>query len=121
MHVWGCPVYVLDPALQSGKKIPKWSKQARIAQIMGFLEQHSLLVPKVQNLETGHVSPQYHAVFDDKVLQVFACDDNLRFVFRLLAMLDGNPLVFSLDSRFWRKMSDCVPLARNFGQQILMF
>jgi hypothetical protein len=22
-HVWGCPVYVLDPALQDGKKISK--------------------------------------------------------------------------------------------------
>ncbi len=22
-HVWGCPVYVLDPKLQDGKKIPK--------------------------------------------------------------------------------------------------
>jgi hypothetical protein len=22
-HVWGCPVYVLDPSLQDGKKIPK--------------------------------------------------------------------------------------------------
>jgi hypothetical protein len=23
-HVWGCPVYVLDPHLQDGKKLPKW-------------------------------------------------------------------------------------------------
>lgn len=23
-HVWGCPVYVLDPKLQDGKKLPKW-------------------------------------------------------------------------------------------------
>ncbi len=23
-HVWGCPVYVLDPKLQDGKKIPKF-------------------------------------------------------------------------------------------------
>ncbi len=22
-HMWGCPVYVLDPKLQDGKKIPK--------------------------------------------------------------------------------------------------
>ena len=70
-HVWGCPVYVLDPALQSGKKIPKWNKRARIAQFMGFSEQHSSLVPKVRNLETGHVSPQYHIVFDDKFETVF--------------------------------------------------
>jgi len=24
-HVWGCPVYVLDPKLQDGKKLPKWN------------------------------------------------------------------------------------------------
>jgi hypothetical protein len=24
LHVWGCPVYVLDPKLQDGHKIPKW-------------------------------------------------------------------------------------------------
>ena len=24
-HVWGCPVYVLDPKLQDGQKIPKWN------------------------------------------------------------------------------------------------
>ncbi len=24
-HVFGCPVYVLDAALQDGKKIPKWN------------------------------------------------------------------------------------------------
>jgi hypothetical protein len=28
-HVWGCPVYVLDPKLQDGKKIPKWNHWAR--------------------------------------------------------------------------------------------
>ena len=22
--VWGCPSYILDPALQDGKKIPHW-------------------------------------------------------------------------------------------------
>ena len=25
LHVWGCPVYVLDPKIQDGKKLPKWS------------------------------------------------------------------------------------------------
>eukprot|EP00804_Cyclotella_cryptica_P023036 CCRYP_000302-RA/>CCRYP_000302-RA protein AED:0.27 eAED:0.10 QI:0/0/0/1/0/0/2/0/149 len=24
-HVWGCPVFVLDPKLQYGKKIPTWT------------------------------------------------------------------------------------------------
>ena len=25
LHVWGCPVFVLDPKLQDGKKVPKWN------------------------------------------------------------------------------------------------
>ena len=28
-HVWGCPVYVLDPKLQDGKKLPKRQARAR--------------------------------------------------------------------------------------------
>jgi hypothetical protein len=27
-HIFGCPVYVLDPALQDDKKIPKWDSRA---------------------------------------------------------------------------------------------
>jgi transposase InsO family protein len=27
-HVWGCPVFVLDPKLQDGKKIPKWNRRS---------------------------------------------------------------------------------------------
>ena len=69
-HAWGCPVYVLDPALQDNKKIPKWNKRARQAQFVGFSEQHSL-VAKVRHLTTGHVSPQYHVVFDDLFQTVF--------------------------------------------------
>jgi hypothetical protein len=29
-RVWGCPVYVLDPKLQDGKKLPKWSKRSHL-------------------------------------------------------------------------------------------
>ena len=24
LHVWGCPVYILDPQLQAGQKLPRW-------------------------------------------------------------------------------------------------
>jgi hypothetical protein len=27
-HVWGCPVIVLDPKLQDGKKMPKWNHRS---------------------------------------------------------------------------------------------
>jgi hypothetical protein len=65
-HVFGCPVYVLEPKLQDGHKIPKWSPRARLGMFLGFSTLHSSLVPLVLNVRTGKISPQYHVVFDDK-------------------------------------------------------
>lgn len=65
LHVWGSPVYVLDPKLQDGKKIPKWDARARRGMYLGTSPTHSSLVSRVLNLQTGHVSPQYHVVIDD--------------------------------------------------------
>ena len=70
-HVWGCPVFVLEPKLQSGKKLPKWNKRARMGQFLGFSREHSSTVALVRNLHTGYVSPQYHLVFDDNFQTVF--------------------------------------------------
>ena len=69
-HVWGCPVYVLEPELQDGKKIPKWQPRARLGMFMGFSQVHSSLVALVLNTSTGKISPQYHVVFDDKFATV---------------------------------------------------
>jgi hypothetical protein len=63
-HVFGCPVYVLDPKLADGNKIPKWDHRARMGMFLGFSHEHSSLVPLVLNLRTCHVSPQYHVIFD---------------------------------------------------------
>jgi hypothetical protein len=65
-HVFGCPVYVLDPALQDGKKTPKWDSKARQGIFVRFSEEHSSLAPLVFNPKTQHISPQYHVIFDDK-------------------------------------------------------
>ena len=35
LHVWGSPVYVLDPTLQDGKKIPRWKPRSRRAIYLG--------------------------------------------------------------------------------------
>ena len=71
IHGWGSPCYVLDPALQNNKKIPKWNRGARMGQCLGFSCFYSSTVVLVWNLHTGHVSPQYHVVFDDKFETVF--------------------------------------------------
>ena len=64
-HPWGCLVYVLDPRLQDGFKVPKWEPQSRQAQYMGFSTLHASTVGLVRNLKTGNISPQFHLVFDD--------------------------------------------------------
>jgi hypothetical protein len=64
-HVFGCPVYVLDPRLQDAKKIPKWSMRSRRGIYLGVSKQHSSTVHLVLNPETGAISPQYHCIFDD--------------------------------------------------------
>jgi hypothetical protein len=65
MHTWGCPVYVLDPKLQQGKKLPRWEPKSRKGIFLGFSPYHASDVPLVLNLTSGHISPQYHVVFDD--------------------------------------------------------
>ena len=59
-HPWGCPVYVLDPKLQDGQKIPKWRPRSRLGQYMGMSQNHSSTVALVRNLKTNRISPQYH-------------------------------------------------------------
>ncbi len=65
-HPFGCPVFVLDPILQDGNKIPKWNSRACQGMFVGFSANHSSLVPLILNISTGKITPQYHVVFDDK-------------------------------------------------------
>ena len=65
MHTWGCPVYVLDARLQGNGMIPKWDPRARVGVYLGHSPSHAGNVALVLNLQTGHMSPQYHLVFDD--------------------------------------------------------
>jgi hypothetical protein len=65
IHVWGCPIYILDPQLQAGQKLPRWEPRSRRGVFMGFSNLHSSEVPLVLNLETGSITPQFHVVFDD--------------------------------------------------------
>lgn len=66
-HTLFCPVYVLDHRLQSagGAGPPKWEPRSRIGVYLGHSPFHAGSVALVFNPRTGHVSPQYHVVFDD--------------------------------------------------------
>ncbi|KAG7368580.1 reverse transcriptase RNA-dependent DNA polymerase [Nitzschia inconspicua] len=83
-RVWGCPAYVLDPKLQDGKKLPKWNPRSRRGMYLGISPSHSSSVGRILNLRTGHVSPQYHVVYDELFSTVFnsispGMDDALPF------------------------------------------
>jgi hypothetical protein len=55
-HTFGCLVFVLDPKLQQGHKLPKWQPRSRQAIYLGHSPRHAQTVPIVL---------QYHVVFDD--------------------------------------------------------
>ncbi len=74
-HVWGCPAIVLDPKLQNDQKLPKWNRHARVGQFLGYSDEHLSLVANVRHLSTGHVSPQFHVVFDDLFETVICIGD----------------------------------------------
>ena len=54
-HAFGCPVFVLDPALQDGKKIPKWNSRVCQGIFVVFSPDHSSLVPLVYNPHSQHI------------------------------------------------------------------
>jgi hypothetical protein len=65
-HTFGSPCYVLDQRLQSGSSmIPKWEPRARMGIYVGRSPSHASNVALELNPRTGHVSPQFHVVFDD--------------------------------------------------------
>jgi hypothetical protein len=66
-HTLFCPVYVLDSRLHSAGGIgpPKWEPRSRIGVYLGHSPFHAGSVALVFNPSTGHVSPQFHVVFDD--------------------------------------------------------
>ena len=61
---FGCPVYVLDESLQTGKPFNKWKQRARVGIYLGQSPIHNRNVALVLNCNTGHVSPQFHVKFD---------------------------------------------------------
>ena len=65
LHVWGCPVYALEKRLHDGGKIPKWTPRSKRCVYLGGAPSYATSVPLVLNPDTGHISPQFHVVFDD--------------------------------------------------------
>ena len=64
-RVWGSVCFTLDPKLQDGHRLPKWTKKSRQGMYLGPSQDHSSTVGRILNLNTGHISPQYHVVYDE--------------------------------------------------------
>jgi hypothetical protein len=67
-HTMFCPCYVLDSRLNNAGSIglPKWEPRSNICVYLGHSTFHARSVALVvYNPSTGHVSPQYHVVFDN--------------------------------------------------------
>ena len=77
LHVWGCPVYVIDKSLADGKKIPHWKPRSQRMVNMGHSPKHASTVPLVLNPATGAISAQFNVVFDDYFSTVAAGTDQL--------------------------------------------
>ena len=72
LHVFGCPVYVLDPVLQNGKRLPKWEKKSWRDIYLVLSQLHGSNVAVLLNPTTGEISPQYHLEYDDHFSTVYS-------------------------------------------------
>ncbi|KAI2500076.1 hypothetical protein MHU86_14403 [Fragilaria crotonensis] len=77
VHVWGCPVYVLDKMISDGKKLPCWTPRSTRTVNLGFSDKHASLVLLVLNPQTGYITQQFHIVFGDWFASVPASADDL--------------------------------------------
>ena len=77
LHVWGCPVYVLDKTLSDGKKLPRWMPRSHREVFMGLSPKKSSTVPLVLNPGTGAITPQYHVVFNDEFTTIGTNEDSM--------------------------------------------
>ena len=67
-HTFGCPVYVLNSEIQSGSiGTPKWEPHSRVGVYLSHSPMHAGYVSLKLNPVTGHVSPQYHIVYDERL------------------------------------------------------
>ena len=77
LHVWGCPVYVLEKNLADGKSIGRWKAKSQRMVYMGYSDKHASDVPLVLNPFTGSITPQWNVVIDDWFATVATSVDDL--------------------------------------------
>ena len=117
LHVWGCPVYVLEPKLQKPTvKIPKWVPCSRRGIFMGFSRYHSTLVANVLNLRTASITHQFHVVVENKFSTVNSNPLGVPSSWEQLIQTDNTRIQVQLDDLESRKLSEeyNLPVANCF-------
>ena len=65
-RIWGCPVHMLEPTLQDGKKLPQWQPRSKLGQFVGRSRTHTTSVRLIKNIKAGGMSSQFYVrVFVD--------------------------------------------------------
>jgi hypothetical protein len=77
LHVFGCPCYMLDSKLQYGKTLPKkrvpqtcWGHYQGVSS-----NNNASSIGQIHNVQMGHISPQFHVVYDELFTTVPNVDD----------------------------------------------
>jgi len=65
LHPFGCPAYVLENALQKGRKMDKSENRSRLGMSLGPSPTHACTVHLILSIRKGLVSLQFHVMFDD--------------------------------------------------------
>eukprot|EP00957_Ditylum_brightwellii_P116638 8896889-Ditylum_brightwellii.AAC.1 len=117
-HAWGCPVYKLDAHLQDRySSVPKWDPRARLGIYLGASSAHAGNVHLVLNPRTGHVSPQYHVMFDNTFSTVPHLRSGMVLVlWKELVELNGTDLKGTLPETTWElpdESSSTIPPTLN--------
>jgi len=63
--MFGSPAFVLRKELQDGTGFYKWKSRAWQGVFIGPSTCHSSAIPLLYNHTTTHISPQFHAVYDE--------------------------------------------------------
>ena len=70
-------MYVLQPRIQDGGKLPKWDPRSRQGQYMGVSPLHSGTVGVIQNLNKNCASHQFHVVYENLLQTVHSSEGKL--------------------------------------------
>ena len=101
-HPFGCPVCVLEEALQTqgGSSPKRWNPRCRVGVYLGASPHHAASVGMILNQQTGCVSPQFHCAYDD-LFETPKLDPQNNDTWQKLASFDTREGTHNPDPKFF--------------------